>query len=256
MTHTGLLAIDLQYACATPDEGFPGNERAWQPAMIERWGEIVRGRVLPNVERLLAWFRARELAVVHTRVGSYLPSGRDLHPRRRESNLRHRGEPPFRCAFGDPLHAILAEVAPAPGELVIDKNTSGAFVGSPIDFYLRNLGLQTLVACGIATQACVHHTVRDAADLGYNVVLVSDACWSSPGDDHAHERTLRVFGRRVRGSQDDRRGPGRPRAPGAANPAVRARAVSRLVRIPWQREHPFRYAVTEWQSTSTRRRCC
>jgi nicotinamidase-related amidase len=195
LAHAGLLAIDLQYACATPDEGFPGNERAWQPAVVARWGEIVRGRVLPNVERLLAWFRARELAVVHTRVGSYLPSGRDLHPRRRESNLRHRGEPPFRCAFGDPLHAILAEVAPAPRELVIDKNTSGAFVGSPIDFYLRNLGLQTLVACGIATQACVHHTVRDAADLGYNVILVSDGCWSSPGDDHAHERTLRVFGR-------------------------------------------------------------
>lgn len=195
LAHTGLLAIDLQYACASPEHGFPGNERAWQPRAVDEWGAVVQGRVLPNVARLLTWFRAHQLAVVHTRVGSYLPSGRDLHPRRRESNLRHRGEPVFRCAFGDPVHAIVDEVAPIAGELVIDKNASGAFVGSAIDYYLRNLGLQTLVACGIATQACVQHTVRDAADLGYNVVLVSDACWSSPGDTTAHERTLRVFGR-------------------------------------------------------------
>jgi biuret amidohydrolase len=194
LEHTGLLAIDLQYACASPEHGFPGNERPWQPDTVREWGEVVRGRVLPNVERLLAWFRARQLPLVHTRVGSYLPSGRDLHARRRLSNLRHKGGPPFQCAFGDPIHAIVDDVAPLEGELVIDKNASGAFVGSGIDFSLRGLELQTLVACGIATHACVQHTVRDAADLGYNVILVSDACFSSPGNDVEHERTLRVFG--------------------------------------------------------------
>lgn len=195
LAHTGLLAIDLQYACASPEHGFPGNERAFAPDTVRHWGDVVQGRVLPNVQRLLAWFRARHLPVVHTRVGSYLPSGRDLHARRRVSNLRHKDQPPFRCAFGDPVHAIVEEVAPLPGEPVVDKNASGAFVGSGIDFLLRGMELQTLVACGIATQACVQHTIRDAADLGYNVILVSDASFSSPGNDAEHERTLRTFGR-------------------------------------------------------------
>ncbi len=67
-----------------------------------------------------------------------------------------------------------------------------AFVGSGIDFLLRGMELETLVACGC--QACVQHTIRDAADLGYTVILVSDASFSSPGNDAEHERTLRTFG--------------------------------------------------------------
>jgi nicotinamidase-related amidase len=193
LERTGLLVIDIQYVCASPDHGPPAAERAWQPEVVERWGQDLRERVIPNVQQLLGWFRARRLPVVHTRVGSYLPDGLDLHVRRREATLRHHGEGPLECAFGDPLHAILAEVAPLEGELVIDKNASGAFVGSGIDFSLQSLGLQTLVACGVATHACVHHTVRDAADRGYNVILVSDACKASPGNDAAHARTLQVF---------------------------------------------------------------
>jgi nicotinamidase-related amidase len=171
--------------------------RAWQPDVVEAWGASLRDCVLPNVQRLLAFFRTNGLPVVHTRVGAALPNAQDLHPWRREVYRQEQalGSQSSQCVYGDPLHAILPDVAPLPGEIVLDKNASSAFVGSPIDFYLRNLDLQTLVVCGVATHACVQHTVRDAADRGYNVILVSDACTSSPGQERAHQRTLRVFGR-------------------------------------------------------------
>ena len=197
LAHTGLLVVDVQYACASPDHGPPAAMRAWQPDVVERWGAGLRDTVLPNVWRLLALFREMALPVVHTRVGAALPDAADLHPWRRQVYRLEQaaGMAASQCVYGDPLHAILPEVAPLPGELVLDKNASSAFVGSPLDFYLRNLDLRMLVVCGVATHACVQHTVRDAADRGYNVVLVSDACTSSPGQDRAHDRTLQVFAR-------------------------------------------------------------
>src|SRR6266540_214689 len=118
------------------------------------------------------------------------------HPKRRLAWLRPGpDEPPYRSPVGSPDHAILPEIAPQPGELVIDKNTSGAFNGSAIDFYLQGLGLHTLVICGVSTSACVDNTARDAADRGYNVIVVEDACAGSAGSEAAHEATLRTFGR-------------------------------------------------------------
>ncbi len=195
LAHTALLVIDLQYVCASADHGPAAVLRTRRPEAVEAWAAGLRDRLLPNVQRLLAFFRDRGLPVLHTRVGSFLPDAGDLHRWRREALLRPSGEPPLRCAVGDPLHAILPAVRPAPGEPVFDKNAASAFVGSPIDFALRGLDIRTLIVCGVATHACVQHTARDAADLGYNVVLVADACASSPGNEAAHARTLRVFGR-------------------------------------------------------------
>ena len=61
------------------------------------------------------------------------------------------------------------------GGLVIDKNASSPFNGTGIDQLLRNLGIETLVMTGMATDMCVETTARDAADRGYNVIVVEDA---------------------------------------------------------------------------------
>jgi nicotinamidase-related amidase len=62
-----------------------------------------------------------------------------------------------------------------PHELVIDKNTSSPFNSTGIDQLLHNMGLQTLIVTGVATDMCVENTSRDAADRGYNVIVVQDA---------------------------------------------------------------------------------
>jgi nicotinamidase-related amidase len=180
LEHTALLAIDLQVICVNP-------KIKLDPGVRETRTHAINEVLLPNVQRLLAWFRGRGMPVLHTRVGYALPEGRDMHRWRRMVNMW--------CRYGEPPFALLDEVAALPGEIVLDKNSSGAFVGSPLDFYLHNLDIQTLVVCGVATQACVQHTVRDAADLGYNVILVEDACYGSSTKVADSVRTFEVFGR-------------------------------------------------------------
>lgn len=87
----------------------------------------------------------------------------------------------------------LEAVAPAPGELVINKRTASAFSSTGIDHLLRSLGVTDLVCCGLTTEACVESTARSAADRGYNVVMVEDACQT--WERQAHEWSLRNFAR-------------------------------------------------------------
>jgi len=192
----GLIVVDVQYSCAHP-EHTPGRlRRNESPELFDAWARRIQDLLIPNTQRLLAWFREHARPILYLRVGSLLPDAQDQHPKRRLAWLRPGpDEPPYRSPVGSPDHAILPEIAPQPGELVIDKNTSGAFNGSAIDFYLQGLGLHTLVICGVSTFACVDNTARDAADRGYNVIVVEDACAGSAGSEAAHEATLRTFGR-------------------------------------------------------------
>jgi nicotinamidase-related amidase len=94
-------------------------------------------------------------------------------------------------------HEIVDEVAPGPGELVLDKNSSSPFNGTGIDQLLRNLGVDTLVLAGVATDMCVETTARDAADRGYNVVVASDATatFYAAHHDASLSALARVFGK-------------------------------------------------------------
>ena len=102
-------------------------------------------------------------------------------------------EPPKDVVKGNEGHQILDVLTPSPTELVLDKNSSGAFSSSPLDQHLHSLGIENLVLCGSATTHCVANTGRGAADRGYNVMLVDDAC-IDPSEE-AHEITMRSFGR-------------------------------------------------------------
>lgn len=151
-------------------------------------------RVLDTNLQLRDFFRAHALPVVFLRVGSLLPDARDQHARRRETWLRQPGDAvPPRVPRGSQGFEVCAELAPSPNELVIDKNATSAFTGSALDLYLRNLGVQNLVVTGTATNHCVDNTARDAADRGYNVILVDDAC--ADGNEAGHCATVSTFPR-------------------------------------------------------------
>jgi nicotinamidase-related amidase len=151
-------------------------------------------RVSETNRRLCELFRAQDLPVVFLRVGSLLPDARDQHPKRRLSWLRAPGdaEPP-RVPRGSAGFEVLVELAPRPTELVLDKNSTSAFVGAPLDLYLRNFGVENLVVTGTSTNHCVDNTARDAADRGFNVILVDDAC--ADGSPTSHCTTMAAFGR-------------------------------------------------------------
>ncbi|HEY7064782.1 MAG TPA: isochorismatase family cysteine hydrolase [Chloroflexota bacterium] len=151
-------------------------------------------RVLDTNLQLCQFFRGQGLPAVFLRVGSLLPDARDQHARRRESWLRQPGDAvPPRVPRGSQGFEVCDELAPTPTELVIDKNATSAFTGSALDLYLRNLGVQNLVVTGTSTNHCVDNTARDAADRGYNVILVDDAC--ADGSVAGHCATMTTFPR-------------------------------------------------------------
>ena len=79
-------------------------------------------------------------------------------------------------ASSDPQYAIHSSVAPRPGETILVKHFANAFRETDLAARLKSLGVKTLVVCGMQTHMCVEAAVRHAADLGYAVTLVEDAC--------------------------------------------------------------------------------
>jgi nicotinamidase-related amidase len=138
--------------------------------------------VVTALEAVLPAVRAAGMLVVHTREG-HLPDLSDCPP----SKLR-RGRPS--CRIGDPGpygrvlirgeygHDIVDELAPVPGEPVIDKPGKGAFYATDLDEVLRARGISRLVVAGVTTEVCVHTTVREANDRGYDCLVLSDCVGS------------------------------------------------------------------------------
>ena len=99
-----------------------------------------------------------------------------------------RGSPALRIGASGPMgrilirgeagHDIIAELAPAGGEPVIDKPGKGAFYQTDLDLMLRNRGISTLLVAGVTTEVCVHTSVREANDRGYRCIVIADACAS------------------------------------------------------------------------------
>ena len=150
---------------------------------------------VPNARRLLEGFRAAGRRVVFTRHGPLLADGSDMIARRRRRDVdavASTGAPAL-WHRGTFEHEVIAALAPAAGELVIDKNTSSAFNSTGFEWLLRNLEVETLVLAGMATDMCVETTARDAADRGFNVIVVEDA--TATFFEHHHRAALSGFAR-------------------------------------------------------------
>jgi len=190
---TALVIIDMQEYFLNPASPFSQVCERLVPGVMGHFQERGRGVVEPSLRRLLDHFRAHGLRVVYTTVASELPDGRDLMPIFQQRNAASRAAvgdaaiPPR----GDAWACIVAALEPRPGELVVNKTTYGTFNSTGLDQALRSLGITTLVVGGVVTNVCVETTARDAADRGYDVVLLDDGCAAfSP---EIHEATLLSF---------------------------------------------------------------
>jgi nicotinamidase-related amidase len=184
--HTALLCIDLQYLDAAPGHGvFADVETSGVPFEAqEYYFDRLERVVLPNVRRLQEAFREAELEVIHTRIQSLTPDGRDRSPGHKRLGLH---APP-----GSKEAEFLESVAPRPHEIVIDKTASGVFNCTNLSYVLRNLGISALFVTGVYSNECVSTAIRDACDLGYFVTLISDGCATvTPELQHATITTLR-----------------------------------------------------------------
>jgi nicotinamidase-related amidase len=97
---------------------------------------------------------------------------------------------------GDATSQISADIAPAPGDLVVTKRRVSAFAGSDLEIVLRAQDVTTLVLAGISTSGVVLSTLRDAADRDFNIIVLSDAC--ADPDATVHEVLLeKIFPRQA-----------------------------------------------------------
>lgn len=172
-----LVVIDMQNYGCDPQRGVAAMLALRYPEIADYYVPRLVDTVIPNARRLLDAFRGARLPVVFTRHGPLLPDGSDMiaRRRRRDDASRLATNTPTLWHRGTAEHEVIAALAPRADELVVDKNTSSAFNSTGIEWLLRNKGADTLVFAGMATDMCVETTARDAADRGFNAVIVEDA---------------------------------------------------------------------------------
>ena len=177
----GLLVVDVQYLDAAPGHGV---FRDTDPAAHAYYFDSLQKTVIPNIARLQAAFRELKLEVIHTRIQSLTPDGRDRSTGHKRLRLH---APP-----GSKESEFLPEVAPLPGEIVINKTASGVFASTNIEYVLRNIGIKAIFVAGVYTNECVSTAIRDGSDLGFHMTLVQDACTTVTAElQSASIRTLR-----------------------------------------------------------------
>lgn len=171
--HTALLIMDYQQEVVT-------RIAARDPGLLERAATV------------LASARAARIPVIYIVV--YFRAGYpEISPHNRSfAAIRASG----RLLEGSPGTEIAPQVAPQPGEPVVAKRRTGAFSTTDLETILRAQGITTLVLMGIATSGVVLSTVRWAADMDYELVVVEDCC--ADGDDEVHRvLTQKVFPRQA-----------------------------------------------------------
>ncbi|QQP88884.1 cysteine hydrolase [Skermanella sp. TT6] len=166
---TALVIIDMQRDFIEPG-GFGealGNDVTPLAALV------------PHVRRLLDGCRAAGLTIIHTRE-AHEPDLSDCPPAKRlrgSSDLRIGDEGPMGRILvkGEPGNAIVDDLAPLPGEIVIDKPGKGAFYATRLGEILAERGITHLLFAGVTTEVCVQTTMREANDRGFECLLVEDA---------------------------------------------------------------------------------
>lgn len=192
-----LLIIDMQYATGSRQGALARKLQAEGSSTGDYRFDRIERFVLPNTLRLREQFRRLGRPVLHVTIGAALPDASDapVHMRKLFTEFHNH--------VGSREHEIVDELKPLPGEHVLRKTTIGAFASTNIDSLLRALGSEQLYLAGVSTNMCVETTAREAADRGYLVTLVEDACGTTHED--LHQGTMRNFQRlfgRVRSTEE------------------------------------------------------